>query len=169
MKIKLIIYYLIIQHLPHSRLVPILSKIRLLYVSKCLKIIKYNSKSKFQSNIYISNGKNIKIGNNCQINENVFIQSVKIGDNVMIAPGVAILSSKHNTERIDIPMNMQGELTDISPEIKDDVWIGRNAIIMPGIIINKGSIIAAGAVVTKDTVEYSVYGGIPAKLIKKRK
>lgn len=169
MKIKLIIYYLIIQHLPHSRLVPILSKIRLLYVSKCLKIIKYNSKSKFQNNIYISNGKNIKIGNNCQINENVFIQSVKIGDNVMIAPGVAILSSKHNTERIDIPMNMQGELTDISPEIKDDVWIGRNAIIMPGIIINKGSIIAAGAVVTKDTVEYSVYGGIPAKLIKKRK
>lgn len=168
MKIKLILYYLIIQHLPHSRLVPILSKIRLFYVSRCLNIIKYHPKSKFQNNIYISNARNIKIGINCQINENVFIQSATIGEHVMIAPGVAILSSKHNTEKIDIPMNMQGALTDDPPVIKDDVWIGRNAIIMPGITINKGSIIAAGAIVTKDTDEYGIYAGIPAKLIKKR-
>lgn len=167
-KIKIIIYYIIIQHLSHSRFVPFLSKIRLLYVVYILRIMKYHKNSRFQNNIYISNCKNLSIGINCQINENSFIQSAKIGNNVMIAPGVAILSSSHNFKRIDIPMNTQGSSPNNPPVIKDDVWIGRNAIILPGVIVNKGVIIAAGAVVNKDTIEYGIYGGVPAKLIKKR-
>jgi maltose O-acetyltransferase len=49
------------------------------------------------------------------------------------------------------------------------VWIGRNAIIMPGVRIGKGSIVGAGAVVTRDVEPYSIVGGVPAKLIRKRK
>ncbi|HOO26508.1 MAG TPA: DapH/DapD/GlmU-related protein [Clostridiales bacterium] len=53
--------------------------------------------------------------------------------------------------------------------IEDNVWIGANAVITPGITIGTGSIIGAGAVVTKDVEPYSVMGGVPAKLIRKRK
>jgi len=53
--------------------------------------------------------------------------------------------------------------------IEDDVWLGRNAIVMPGIKIGRGSIIGAGSVVTKDVEPFSVMGGVPATLIKKRK
>ena len=52
---------------------------------------------------------------------------------------------------------------------EDDVWLGRNAIVMPGIKIGRGSIIGAGSVVTKDVEPFSVMGGVPATLIKKRK
>ena len=52
--------------------------------------------------------------------------------------------------------------------VEDDVWIGRSAIIMPGVKIGKGSIVGAGSVVTKDIEPFSVVGGVPSKLIKKR-
>ncbi len=66
-------------------------------------------------------------------------------------------------------MILQGEKKGINPIIEDDVWIGRNAIIMPGVRIGKGSIVGAGAVVTKNVEPYSIVGGVPAKLIRKRK
>jgi len=66
-------------------------------------------------------------------------------------------------------MIMQGEIRGLNPVIEDDVWIGRNAVIMPNVKIGKGSIIGAGAVVTKNVKAYSVVGGVPAKLIRKRK
>lgn len=52
--------------------------------------------------------------------------------------------------------------------IEDDVWIGRNAIILPGVTIGKGAVIGAGSVVTKDVPPYCVVGGVPANVIKKR-
>ena len=128
----------------------------------------YDHNSIFENDIYISDCRNIKIGKNCHINENVFIQGASIGNYVMIAPHVAILNSKHNHNRIDIPMVLQGEQKYVNPVIEDDVWIGRNAIIMPGIKIEKGSIIGAGAVVVKDVPSFSIVGGVPAQVIKKR-
>ncbi len=87
----------------------------------------------------------------------------------MIAPNVSILNSTHKYEQVDIPMIEQGEETNLNPVIEDDVWIGRNVVIMPNIKIGKGSIIGSGAVVTKNVEPYSIVGGVPAKLIKKRK
>ena len=52
--------------------------------------------------------------------------------------------------------------------IGNDVWIGANVIILPGVTINDHSVIAAGSIVTKDVEAYSIVGGSPAKLIKKR-
>ncbi len=53
--------------------------------------------------------------------------------------------------------------------IGDDVWIGQNAIIMPGVTINNGAVVGAGAVVTKDVAAYDIVGGVPARVIKSRK
>jgi acetyltransferase-like isoleucine patch superfamily enzyme len=130
--------------------------------------MRYDKRSKFQDHIYISNAKNVKIGKYCQINENVFIQGANIGDYVMIAPGVTIMNSTHNYDKLDVPMITQGDIKYNNTIIEDDVWIGRNVIIMPGMLIGRGSIIGAGAVVTKNIEPYAVVGGVPAKVIKYR-
>ena len=170
--IKLIIYYSIISKLPNGRFLAIFSKIRLAYLEKFLKIkevnAKYSNIERFENDIYISNALNVRIGYGCQINENVFIQSAIIGNFVMLAPNVALLHDTHNYDRVDIPMALQGKKLKEVIIIEDDVWIGRNSIIMPGIRICKGCIVAAGSIVTKDTEPYSVVGGIPAKLIRFR-
>ena len=145
-----------------------MNTLRVWYISKILGITPWNNKTSIQNNVYLGNGTQVKIGKECQINENVFIQGAEIGDYVMIAPNTAILNSTHKFERTDIPMCHQGAEKYINPVIEDDVWIGRNVIIMPGVRIGKGSIIAAGSVVTKNVEEYSVMGGVPARIIRKR-
>jgi acetyltransferase-like isoleucine patch superfamily enzyme len=130
--------------------------------------MKKDKKNFFENNIYISDSSQIQIGAHCHINENVFIQGATIGDYVMIAPGVSILNSTHGFSRLDIPMVLQGRIEHLNPILEDDVWVGRNAIILPGVIIKKGSVVGAGAVVTKNIEEYSIVGGVPAKLIKMR-
>ncbi len=168
-KIKLIIYYMFISKLPNSRFGMVFNKIRCWYMSDILKIMKKEQNNYFEENVYIGNGKNITLGKYCHINENVFIQGANIGDYVMIAPGVSILNSTHNYKDINIPMIIQGEEKCLNPTIQNDVWIGRNAVIMPNIKIGKGSIVGAGAIVTKDVAPFDIVGGVPAKIIKKRK
>lgn len=74
----------------------------------------------------------------------------------------------HKFDDIEVPMIKQGQLQASQTVVEDDVWIGANAIIMPGLTIKKGSIIGAGAVLTKDTEPFGIYGGVSAKLIKFR-
>tara|TARA_B100000963_G_scaffold96486_3_gene83302 strand:+ start:11535 stop:11930 length:396 start_codon:yes stop_codon:yes gene_type:complete len=125
--------------------------------------------SRFQNNIYIGGPGAVSIGNNCQINEYAFLQGAIIGDNVMIAPYVALIANKKDVASTEKPMSLAKKNKGLKVIIENDVWIGRNAIVMPGIKIGKGSIIGAGSVVTKDVEPMSVMGGVPAKLIKKRK
>ena len=167
-KIKLILYYAIIQHLPHSRLLALSNIVRVWYVSRVLKIMSYDRKSKLESNVYLSNTRGINIGANCRINENVFFQQAIIEDEVLIAPNVAILSTSHNHENLDISIVNQGDTKPNPPIIKRGAWLGRNVVILPGIVIGQGAIVAAGAVVTKDVEAYTVVGGVPAKFIKNR-
>lgn len=108
-------------------------------------------------------------------------QDVKllIGNYCSIAGGVKfLLSGNHqydifSTYPYELLMNSGGEGTGIALAkgnivIKDDVWIGENAIICSGVIIGQGAIIAAGAIVTKNVEPYSIVGGNPAKVIKYR-
>ena len=82
---------------------------------------------------------------------------------------IYIVSNNHSFDRIDIPMNRQGIVKSRSTVIEDDCWIGAKSIMTPGRHVRKGTIVAAGSVLTKDFDEYSIVGGNPAKLIKKRK
>lgn len=116
----------------------------------------------FVSPIELSTGNNVWIGNNCFL-----CGKVEIGNDVMIGPNVSIPGAEHNHEKIDLPMRKQGN-TIKGTIIGNDVWIGANAVILDGIKIGEGSIIAAGSVVTKDVEPYSMVAGVPAKLVKKR-
>ena len=86
----------------------------------------------------------------------------------MMAPNVAIIATNHVCDRTDIPMNAQGAVERMIT-IEDDVWIGYGAIILGGVTIGNGSIVAAGAVVTTDVQPYTIVGGVPAQSIKCRK
>ena len=131
-------------------------------------LIKIGSNNSIQQNIYIGNGDNIEIGNNCQINDNIRFDNVKIGNNVMIARECVFLGKSHNFNDLDLPMNEQGIKNYKQTIVEDNVWIGIRAIIMPGVKIKKGSIIGAGSLLNTDTVLNGVYAGIPARLIKVR-
>lgn len=168
-KLALAFYYAIFYNLPHSRLLFFTSTWRVWYVAKVLNLMPYDKRSKIEYSVYLSNAKGISFGTNCRINENVFIQQAVIGNNVLIAPNVAILSVSHNHENIDIPIVDQGDTEPNPPIIEDGVWLGRNVVVMPGIRIGAGAIVGAGAVVTKDIPPYVIAGGVPARIIKSRK
>ena len=121
--------------------------------------------------VYILHPENLVIGSNVSIHEMSYIDSmnatISIGNDVSIAHGVTILSSSHNYADKNTNIKDQG-LTFSDTTIQDNVWIGAKATILSGITVESGSIIGAGAVVTKDVLKDTVVAGVPAKIIKKR-
>lgn len=109
-------------------------------------------------------GNNSGVGINCEMNG-----PVTIGDNVMMGPEVVVYTTRHKHDRTDITMIQQGMDTPLPVSIGNDVWIGRRVMIMPGVNIGDGCVIAAGAVVTKDIPDYCIAGGVPARVVKRRK
>ena len=115
-------------------------------------------------------GGNISLGNDSGIGIRCRVRGpLAIGDDVMMGPEVIILGPGHAHERADITMRAQGASPASHTLIGNDVWIGTRAIIMHGVKIGNGVIIAAGAVVTHDVPDYTIVGGVPAKIIKHRK
>lgn len=120
---------------------------------------------------YFGTGENVELGDNSSIGAYCVVpKNTKIGKYVMMGPEVHIVQINHRFDDTEVPMVFQGT-DDIMPMtvIEDDCWIGLRSILTPGHHIGCGSIIAAGAVVTKDVEPYSIVGGNPAKLIRKRK
>lgn len=116
---------------------------------------------------YTAFGKLTKIGKNVFINFGcTFLDqgSITIEDDVFIAPDVKITTEAH-------PENPEGRhnLLIKPVVIKQNAWIGANAVILPGVIIGKNAIVGAGAVVTKDVEDNAVVAGVPAKFIRKIK
>ena len=90
-----------------------------------------------------------------------------IGSRVAVAAHVVFASIGHGHDRADQPMVDQ-PVTRREIVVEDDVWIGANAVIIGGVRIGSHSIVGAGAVVTRDVEPYSVVGGVPARLIRRR-
>ncbi|WP_369334536.1 DapH/DapD/GlmU-related protein [Rhodanobacter sp. FDAARGOS 1247] len=111
---------------------------------------------------------NIKVGSRSELGRNAIIYGgVTIGDDVLMGPNVQIITRGHNTSDILRPINLQG--SSFKPvTIEDDVWIGCNVVILPGVTVGRGSVLAAGSVVTKDVPSMSIMGGVPARMIGKR-
>jgi maltose O-acetyltransferase len=108
----------------------------------------------------------IRIGNDSIIGDHAFLDGrapLTIGSHVDIASSVMIYNSEHDLEKEDFSARVE------SVEIGDYVFIGPRAIILPGVKIGKGAVIAAGAVVTGDVPDFVIVGGVPAKQIGERR
>ena len=120
----------------------------------------------------IRNAHNIVLGENVRITMDCCIWAgdtgkITFGDHVLVGPGVKMFASNHGTKLSEIPMVYQNRSEkDIC--IGSDVWIGANSLVVAGVTIHDGAIVAAGSVVTKDVPANAVVGGTPAKVIKFR-
>ena len=124
----------------------------------------------FYSGVRIMPLNGIKLGDNVDLAKGVIITTkggVKIGDRTLIGYNTQILSANHkipsNREKIFYSGHICKEVI-----IKHDVWIGANCIILPGVTIEEGSVVAAGSVVTKNIDKYTIVAGSPAKVLRNR-
>lgn len=158
-------YFINIFHILLNLLPPFLRKI-------LLKIVlgKLGKKVFIDTNVYFRYPKRVKIGSyvsinrGCEFYPSLYFKdaNIIIGNNIRFGPNVKCYTAGHDYKFLNLP-DIAGKII-----IKDNVWIGANVIILPGVTINEGCVIAAGSVVTKTTEPYYIYAGVSAKKIKKR-
>jgi len=143
-------------------------------IAKGVRYIILKSRGRIGDNVYIGafvvikNWKNFSCGTNVSIHEYCYLDclgGVSIGDDVSIAHSSSIISSNHSWDDETLPIKYN-VVSYKGVVIERDVWIGSGVRILDNVRIESRSIIAAGAVVTKDVPSRVIYGGVPAKLIK---
>ena len=117
----------------------------------------------YNENSFIKLGDNIFIGHACEF---VCNERIIIGNNCLIASKTTFNNTGHEY-KIGININLQA-ITSKEIIVEDDVWIGTSCVILQGVTIGTGSIIAAGSVVNKSIPANEVWAGVPARFIKKR-
>lgn len=118
--------------------------------------------------VIIENIQNISLGDNVSIHPFCYLEGaggIEIGNNVSLAHATSVLSVNHTWSDIDQPIKYN-PIEYVPVKVCDDVWVGCGCRIMAGCTIHQRSIIAAGAVVTKDVEPNTLVGGVPAKCIK---
>ena len=125
--------------------------------------IYFNAAGGYSAGVAISVGAGTFIGSGCEFNA---IESIRIGQNCLIASGSRFIDHNHGTE-LGTPMKLQPEVS--APIVLgSDVWVGANCVVLKGVTIGDGAIVAAGSIVTKPVDPYTIVGGAPAKLIRVR-
>lgn len=121
-------------------------------------------------NVYLLNVNELVVGTNVSIHPQCYIEcfgSIEIGDDVSIAHNTTIMSVEHKYTDENLSIKYQG-IEKVKTSIRSNVWIGAKAIILAGVTVMSGSIVGAGAVVTKDVDENTIVVGNPAHVLKKR-
>ena len=119
---------------------------------------------------YIVFSQRISVGKRVAFNVNTYLDGrggLRFGDNVMVGPNCVFSSCEHGYESLDVPMCEQ-PIRYSAIEVGNDVWLGGNVCVKSGVKIGDGSIVAAGPVVTKDVPPYTIFGGVPGKVIAQR-
>lgn len=115
-------------------------------------------------------GRGFQMGANSNLGDYNFVGAaggVRIGANVLIGQGVRFHSENHLFSRTDLPIKAQG-VSHQGIVVEDDVWLGSGVILLDGVRVGQGAVVAAGSVVVKDVPAYAVAGGAPAQVIKYR-
>jgi maltose O-acetyltransferase len=144
---------------------------RRLRYSCCKRIFLYCGRNvNIERGAFFASGTRLSIGDNSGLGVDCHVPAdISIGENVMMGPNCHILGANHEFERTDVPMILQGFRAAEKTVIEDDVWIGRNVMFTPGRRVGRGSIVAAGCVLTKDFPPFSIVGGNPSRIIRKRR
>lgn len=115
-------------------------------------------------------GEGMRVGDNSNIGAFAFVGCsgyIDIGSRVLMGPRVTLLAENHLFDDHDLPIKDQGiERRHIT--IEDDCWLGADSTIVAGVTVGRGSVVAAGAVVTRDVPESSVVAGVPARVVRRR-
>lgn len=131
--------------------------------SEILDYVYFGFAHPFNDKNYVKVGNNTFIGFACEFNCST---TITIGDNCLIASKTTFVDAGHEFDRRELIKNQSIPVEQII--IKDDVWIGTSCTILKGVTIGEGSVVAASSLVNKNIPSYEVWGGIPAKFIKKR-
>ena len=121
---------------------------------------------------FIADGGQIQVGDRVKFNHNVHLNAsvggdIKVGDDCLIGPGVVLRSASHNFDDLNIAINQQGHsAADII--LANNVWLAANVVVLPGVELGSGCVVAAGSVVTKSFPENSVIAGVPGKRVRSR-
>jgi len=167
--VRLLLYYLVARHLPaaSTRWTGWTATVRRLV---CRGLFRSCGRGvNIERGAYFGDGSRIDIGDDSGLGVDSQIYGrVTIGRDVMMGPEVILITRNHRFDRFDAPMRLQGDADEQPIVIGDDVWIGTRAIILPGVEVGDGAIIAAGSVVTSSVPPRSIVGGNPARLIRYR-
>ncbi len=136
-----------------------------------LRVMSRGKNTPISSSARFNHPNNITIGDRTNINRNCMIWAgdtakVVIGKDCLTGPGVTIIASRYDVRGHNIIRSYPPYERDII--IGDDVWLGANVVILPGVKIGNGAIVGAGSVVTKDIESYTVVAGVPAVMLKRR-
>ncbi|MEO7044802.1 MAG: DapH/DapD/GlmU-related protein [Ferruginibacter sp.] len=161
-------------------MISLIKKIRFIFLTK-IKWRKYSiGKHVYIGRlVYLWAKHDITIGDNFYIGKFSQIEcDAEIGNNVIFGNHVGLVGRyDHHYQQIGLPIRLASQIRDENYNwkglnekiiIEDDVWVGYGSIILSGVTICQGSIIAAGSVVTSNVQPFSIYGGVPAKKIKNR-
>lgn len=137
--------------------------IRHLYLTRVLRIGLGKNSSVHMGCFFA--GKQVEIGHNSVINRDCYLDGrvgVEIGDNVSVSPEVYIVSLTHD------PQHSEFKTIGNKVILRDYVWVGARAMVLPGVVLSEGCVVGAGAVVTKSFESYSIVAGVPARKIGER-
>lgn len=166
---RLILYYGFARHLPPSNtrltgwVIPLRRLVCRGLFRSCGARVNVEHGAYFGDGSLIDIGDDSGLGVDCQI-----YGRVTIGRDVMMGPDVVAMTRNHGFDRVDRPMRHQADAEEKPIVIGNDVWIGTRAILLPGVVIGDGAIIAAGAVVTSAVPPFAIVGGNPARVIRYR-
>ncbi|MGE9292474.1 MAG: acyltransferase [Puniceicoccales bacterium] len=135
------------------------------------KLARFGKGSSIRPHSYLVETQHIEIGERVVIRPHTMLMAddqarIIIGDDVLIGAGVHMYVNNHRYDRADTLIAEQGYYPSEDVVVEDDVWIGANAILLPGVRVGRHSVIAAGSVVTKSVPPYTVFGGVPARKLK---
>ena len=166
----LLLYYCFFRYFPSS-ITPLFGRpSKWLRYHCCRHIFEYcGINVNIERGVLFGSGFGIKIGNNSGIGINSVVPSdIEIGNNVLMGPECFFLYMNHNFIEKSRTIRSQGYSSRMKTKIGNDVWIGREVLVTPGRTIADGTVIAARCCYCKDCPPYSVVGGNPVNIIKKR-